>query len=249
MPPSTGSTWPVMYDAASDAKKTNAPAISDGLRPALHRDAVHHVGRELLVGADGFGHRRRGQRRQRVDHDVLGGQFAGQRLGEADDARLGGRVVDLPERAGEPGRRRDVDDRARCRRSACRAAPPACTLNAPITWMSKAAGTSRRVSFGEHRRRGHARVVDHDVQRSVGRAPAACAAAASAAARSRHVQRARLRPAARVRNAFGHRGGRVGVDVGDEHGGARISQRRGDRGSRCRPPAPVTRAERPVRSK
>src|SRR6476469_6660320 len=30
MPPSTGSTCPVMYDAAFDAMKTNAPATSDG---------------------------------------------------------------------------------------------------------------------------------------------------------------------------------------------------------------------------
>src|SRR5688572_22743648 len=30
MPPSTGSTWPVMYDDAFDAMNTKAPAISDG---------------------------------------------------------------------------------------------------------------------------------------------------------------------------------------------------------------------------
>ncbi len=72
MPPSTGITWPVMYDAcsASEAMKTNLTGDFVGLGPPFERDAVHHVGRELLVGTDGFRHRCGGQRCQGVDRGV-----------------------------------------------------------------------------------------------------------------------------------------------------------------------------------
>ena len=50
VPPSTGSTWPVMYDAASEAKKTNVAAISSGSaqRPSGMRAMVFAASFSLL---------------------------------------------------------------------------------------------------------------------------------------------------------------------------------------------------------
>src|SRR5690606_29341109 len=81
-----------------------------GFGPAPQQDPVEHRPGEALVRADGLGHGRGRQRGQRVDQDVLSGQFLGQRLGDAEDRGLGGGVVHLPERADQARGGGDVDD-------------------------------------------------------------------------------------------------------------------------------------------
>ena len=50
--------------------------------------------------------------RHRVDGDVARGDFGGERLGHADEARLGGGVIALPRIAGRADHRGDRDDAA-----------------------------------------------------------------------------------------------------------------------------------------
>ena len=62
--------------------------------------------------------------RDGVDGDLARRQLARHRLGEADDARLGGGVGRLPGVAHHADHRAHVDDASVVRRAACRAPPP-----------------------------------------------------------------------------------------------------------------------------
>ena len=99
-----------MYAASSEARNANAPATSSGSakRPSGIRASVS--GGELRVGAHGLGHRRRRQRRDRVDRDAAPGELPRRRLRQPDDRRLRGAVVGLPDRPDEPGGGGRVDD-------------------------------------------------------------------------------------------------------------------------------------------
>ena len=121
--------------------------------------------------------------------------------------------------------------------------------NVPITCTSNSQPERLVRQLCEHGRRRDACVVDEDVQRSPAQPGGLCGRGVGGGAVA-HVKRARVRLAAVASNALGHSGGRVSVDVGDEHCGTRVGQCGGDGRADTPPaPAPVTIAERPVRSK
>ena len=113
IPPSTVSTWPLTYDAASEARNTAAPPISRGSaqRPSGRAAADPLV--EFLVGDE-----RRVQLggdvagRDRVDGDALRSQLRRERSGKGVDGALG-RDVAVDGRPRQDGAdRADIDDAA-----------------------------------------------------------------------------------------------------------------------------------------
>ena len=109
-PPSTSSTSPVMNEASSEARKRTAPAISSGSATRAERRVLdHRRGRlfrqhlgELRLHVAG---------RDDVRADVPRAELARERLREADDPGLRGRVVRLAPVAVHADDRADVDDR------------------------------------------------------------------------------------------------------------------------------------------
>ena len=116
-PQSTGSTTPVIADAASEARNATARMTSIGstMRPSgyqrsscvrtsgLRRRALVPERRAHRAGADD------------IRADVVAAEFQRERLGQADQPGLARAVGGVAER-GQPIHRTDVDDRARAAR-------------------------------------------------------------------------------------------------------------------------------------
>ena len=162
LPPVTSSTVPVMYDDRSEARNSATLATSLGLAGPPHR----HLGQLLVPDPlrHGLGHRRADQPGlDRVDPHPEVGDLLGRRLGHADDAGLGRRVVGLADHADLPGDRRHVDDRAALvlphdRRGLAQPVPGALQVHGDhLVELLLGHLAHRRVA-------GDAGVVDHDVQ-------------------------------------------------------------------------------------
>ena len=122
-PPSTSSTSPVTNEASSEQRKRTAPATSSGVPSrasgvfariaccSLLREDVGERGLDIARG-------------DRVCTDAARGELPRERLREADDARLRGRVVRLAGVAVDADDAGQVDDRARPGGASSLAQPP-----------------------------------------------------------------------------------------------------------------------------
>ena len=140
-PPSTGTTAPVTYAAASEAKKPTTaatsltlPARPSGTWPVMERHAV---------GAQGGGHVGVDEARSHHVHgDLAAAHLPGDGAGHAHQAGFGRGVIRLTRKPHEGPDRRHEDDAAACRRSIFATARLA-TRNDP---MRLASTTSRKAA-------------------------------------------------------------------------------------------------------
>ena len=112
-PPSTASSAPVMYDAASLARKATASATSLGLAGALHGHLVSHPLQRLLI-RDEVPHHRGvdASRVHAVDADAVSGELDRRSLRHPSYGELAAGVGDQEPVASETLDARQVDDRA-----------------------------------------------------------------------------------------------------------------------------------------
>ncbi len=116
-PPSTSSTLPVTHEAAGDARKMAARAMSSGSPRRRRGVRLHHLGVDLLVVEHGLEGRRGGGAHGDGVHPHLGGEVGGQQPGHVGHGRLGGAVGHEPPVAQAPDGRGDVHHRARAARA------------------------------------------------------------------------------------------------------------------------------------
>ena len=105
------STCPVMKLAEGEARKTTPAAISCG-SPIRPSGVACYTASMALSGIPSVIRVRVKPGRHGVDGNALAGILASQRLGQADHAGLGGRVIRLPKVADLAGHARHVDDPA-----------------------------------------------------------------------------------------------------------------------------------------
>ena len=111
MPPFTCSVWPVTYPASRDARYTTAaPDVFTGSKVASRNLRQK---RGFLRLRQYVGHRRSNKAGCHAIHgNVATGKLLRQRLGHADQPRLGRGIIRLPGIAGLPDHRRDRDHAA-----------------------------------------------------------------------------------------------------------------------------------------